>query len=309
MAVLIISSETRMKAWSKEIPAALPGEDIRTWPDYGAAEDIEIAIMGDPDADLFAKCPNLKLVIAQRAGVEDHVEVLRDFPGIRLCRAQLPDGDAMLNEYALLCVLFHHRHMPDFLAANEKGEWVNPGVQFVADRTVGVMGLGVIGLSVAKYLRDAGFHVLTWTRSGSDEQGMEHFRGPEGLDEFLSRSEILVNLLALTEETENMIDGGFLARLPKGASLVNLGRGEHVVDADLIAAIDAGHIDSATLDVFRQEPLPPDHPFWAHDRILVMPHTARRPPADALTPQLIENIRRFRAGEELIQPVDISRGY
>jgi len=309
MAILVISSPTRMEAWNAEIPAALPDEDVRVWPDYGADEDIEIVIIAEPKPGLFEKLPDLKLVIAQRAGVEDLVAALRGLPDVSLCRAQGPDGDRMLDDYALLCVMHHHRHFPDLIAANATGDWINPGVSFTHERTVGLMGLGIIGLSVARRLRDSGFKVITWTRSGSDEPGMVHFTGPDQFGDFLGQSEILVNLLALTAETENILNAETFAQLPEGAALVNLGRGEHVVDDDLIAALDSGHLNAATLDVFRQEPLPAEHPFWAHPRVLVMPHIARRPSPDFLTPQLIENIRRFRAGEPLLQPVDIGRGY
>jgi glyoxylate/hydroxypyruvate reductase A len=138
---------------------------------------------------------------------------------------------------------------------------------------------------------------------------MECFHGPDQFDTFLARSEILLNLLALTPETVDIVDAANLARLPKGASVINLGRGEHVVDSDLITAVDSGHIDSATLDVFRTEPLPADHPFWKHPRIFVMPHTARRPRAESLTPGILEIIRRFRAGEPLPRMADRARGY
>ena len=138
---------------------------------------------------------------------------------------------------------------------------------------------------------------------------MDCFYGPNQLEAFLNRTDILVNMLAVTPETTDIINATNLAKLPKGAAIINLARGEHVVDEDLIAAIDAGHIDSATLDVFRVEPLPNDHPFWKHPRITVMPHTARRPHPEALTAGIIENIRRFRAGEPLLLEADKKRGY
>ncbi len=298
-----------MEEWNKEFSRSLPDEDIRLWPDLGKEEEIDIVIIAEPEPGLFQKLTNLKLVIAQRAGVEDLVSDLREKPHITLCRAQSPDGDRMLDDYALLCVLYHHRDFPDLILKNQKGHWINPGVRFVQERTVGIMGLGVIGLSVARKLRDFGFRVITWNKSGGKQENMKHFVGPDEFPLFLGESEILVNLLALTPETENIIDSNALSLLPTGASFINLGRGEHVVDLDLITAIDNGHINSATLDVFREEPLPPQHPFWSHPRILVMPHIARRPRPDFLTPQLIENVRRFRAGINPIQLVDLKRGY
>ena len=143
---------------------------------------------------------------------------------------------------------------------------------------------------------------------GKNEKDMEHFSGPEGFKEFMGKSKILVNLLALTSETENIINSKSIDLLRAGAAFINLGRGEHVVDEDLIVALEKRKLNAATLDVFREEPLPREHPFWQHPRILVMPHIARRPRI-FLTPQLIENIRRFRGRKPLLQEVDLTKGY
>jgi glyoxylate/hydroxypyruvate reductase A len=309
MAILIMAAPARMKAWREAIGANFPGEDIRCWPGMGEPADIDIVVYGGNEPELFGKLANLKLVISQRAGIDDLIGNPHLSQDVAICRAQDPKGDRMLDDYALLLTLYHHRHMPDLLAANARAEWIDPGVLPADERSVGVMGLGIIGMSVARRLRDAGFRVAGWSRTRRDEPGMECFHGPDQFDTFLARSEILLNLLALTPETVDIVDAANLARLPKGASVINLGRGEHVVDSDLITAVDSGHIDSATLDVFRTEPLPADHPFWKHPRIFVMPHTARRPRAESLTPGILEIIRRFRAGEPLPRMADRARGY
>jgi len=195
------------------------------------------------------------------------------------------------------------------LATNSTAEWLNPGVKLAAECRVGVMGLGALGLSVARRLRDAGYNVARWARTPRTEPGMDCFHGPDQLDEFLARTDIFINLLAVTTETTNIINTSNLAKLSKAAAVVNLAREEHVVDEDLIAAIDAGHINSATLDAFRVGPLPNDHPFWKHSRITVLPHTARRPRPEALTAGIIENARRFRAGEPILMAADRAQGY
>ena len=265
--------------------------------------------MGPPVDGLFSKLPNLRLVISQRAGIDDLIADPDLASDVSVCRAQDPGGDRMLEDYALLLTLFHHRNMLDFLAANQTTEWLNPGVLLAKDRRVGVMGLGVLGIWVARRLRDAGFATAGWARTPRAEPGMDCFHGPDQFDAFLNRTDILINLLAVTPETTDIINATNLAKLPEGAAIINLGRGEHMVDDDLIEAIDSGHINSATLDAFRTEPLPSDHPFWKHPRITVMPHTARRPHAEALTAGIIENIRRFKAGEPLLLAADRARGY
>lgn len=309
MAILLISTPDRVAAWRTAFADVFPDEQVRDGAAFDDGADIDIVVMGPPVDGLFARLPNLKLVISTRAGIDDLLADPDLAPDAAMCRAQDPAGDRMLDDYALLLTLFHHRNLPDLLAANATAEWLRPPVLLAKDRPVGVMGLGVLGLSVARRLRDAGFAVAGWARTPHDEPGMDCYWGPDQLGDFLGRTDILVNMLAVTPETANIINAANLARLPKGAAVINLARGEHLVDDDLIAAIDSGHIDSATLDVFREEPLPPDHPFWKHPRITVMPHTARRPHPESLTAGIVENIRRFRAGEALLLEADRARGY
>jgi glyoxylate/hydroxypyruvate reductase A len=171
------------------------------------------------------------------------------------------------------------------------------------------MGLGLIGLPCATLVRDIGFQTASWTRTPKSVTGIENFHGADGLEPFLARSEIVVNILPLTADTENIVDARTLAMLPAGASVINIGRGQHVVDDDLIAALDSGHLAGATLDVFRQEPLPGDHPFWTHPGITLMPHTARKSRPDQVAPQVADQVRRLRTGEPLTQLVDRGAGY
>lgn len=309
MSILLISTVGPMEPWLKRLKEAFPADDVRAAPDIGDPAKVEIALVAHPKGAMFAQLPNLKFVIGLRAGVDDLLALKELRSDIPVARAQEPGGDKMIDEYILMHVLRHHRYMPEFVAAQARREWINPGAKFAEERTVGFMGLGVVALSAARRVRDLGFHVAAWTRTAKSEPGIESFSGPDRLKPFLARTEILVNLLAVTPTTANIVNADTLAALPKGASFINVGRGEHVDDAALIAALDSGHIAHATLDVFRTEPLPKDHPFWAHPKVTVMPHTARRPRAANIIPHAVENIRRFRAGEPLLQPVDRSRGY
>jgi glyoxylate/hydroxypyruvate reductase A len=309
MSILLISTVGPMEPWLKRLREAFPADDVRAMPDIGDPAEVEIALVAHPDAALFRRLSGLKLVIGLRAGVDDLLALKELRPEIPVARAQEPDGDRMIAEYVLMHVLRHHRHMPDFVAAQARRDWINPGAKLAEERAVGFMGLGVIALSAARLVRDTGFRVAAWTRTAKSEPGIESFVGPEGLMPFLGRTEILVNLLAVTPETANIVDATTLATLPRGASFINVGRGEHVDDAALIAALDSRHLAHATLDVFRTEPLPKDHPFWTHPKITVMPHTARRPRAASIIPHAVENIRRFRAGQPLLQQVDRKRGY
>lgn len=309
MPILLASTIGPMAPWIERLSQALPGEDVRAGEAPGELSEIDIVVIARPQPGLFTRLPNLKLVISLRAGVDDLVAAPDLPPNVPMCRAQDPGGDRLIDEYALLHVLRHHRRLPEFAAAQARAEWIRPEVLHASQRRVGFMGLGVIGLTAARRVRDAGFQVASWTRTPHDEPGIESFHGADGLAPFLARSEIVVNLLAVTPQTVNILNAETLARLPEGAAVINLGRGEHVVDEDLIAALDSGHLAAATLDVFRTEPLPADHPFWAHPKVTLMPHTARRTQPGLIIPRVEENIRRFRAGKPLLQPVARGRGY
>ena len=309
MAILLITTPGPIQGWIEALNAQLPGEDLRIWPDrVGDPADIDIALVAQQAEGSYEALPNLKLVLSLRAGIDDLLAAPIP-PDVIVARAQEPGGNKMFDETVLLHVLRHHKRMPDIVAAQPRHEWIDVEVKRAEDRNVGFLGLGLIALTGARLCRDVGFNVAAWTKTPKSEPGIQSFHGDEQLQPFLARTEILMNLLPVTAETENILDAKLFAMLPKGACVINLGRGEHVVDRDLMDALDSGHLHSATLDVFRTEPLPADHPFWSHPRITVTPHRSRRQRPDMILPQVVENIRRFRAGEKLLQAVDRSRGY
>jgi glyoxylate/hydroxypyruvate reductase A len=309
MTVLLASAVGPMKPWVEVLRPALAGEELRTDPEADNLDDVDVALFAHKAPGLFPRLRNLKLIVALQAGVDSLLSD-PDLPaGIPIVRAGRPDGDRMIAEYALLHVLRHHRDMPGFLAQQRALVWDKKAVLLAAERRVGFMGLGVIGLPCAGLVRDIGFRTAAWTRTPKSVPGIENFHGADGLEPFLARSEILVNLLPLTADTENILDARAFAMLPPGACVINIGRGQHVVDADLIAALDAGHLAAATLDVFRKEPLPTDHPFWKHPGITLMPHTSRKSRPDHVAPQVADQVRRLRAGEPLTQLVDRGAGY
>lgn len=308
MALLLNPMFGGPEVWRPAFAAGMPDLEVRIWPEIGNPAEIEAVATGIPPTGMFARLTNLRLIFSLTAGTEG---LLRDpdLPDVPIVRAGDPAGDAMMNETALLHVLRHHRNMPAYLRAQARSEWMRLPIKSARERKVGVMGLGVIGLACARTIADLGFQVAGWVRTPRRVAGIEMFSGNDQLDAFLARSEILLNLLPLTPETRGIIGARTLARLPAGAAIINLGRGEHVVEADLIAALDSGHIAAATLDVYPVEPLPPDSPLWRHPGITVMPHVARRlEPAD-LAMRICDILRQFRAGEPLPQLVDRKRGY
>jgi glyoxylate/hydroxypyruvate reductase A len=274
-----------------------------------APDEIDYALLWKPPHGLTARLPRLKAIFSLGAGI-DHLladpKLRRDVPMTRVVDANLT---GRMTEYVALHVLRHHRRQTDYEALQRLGKWRLLAQPPATERRVGILGMGVLGGDAARVLGALGFALAGWTRTPRAAPGIEVFHGAEGLGPFLARTEILVCLLPLTPETEGIIDAGFLARLPRGASLINAARGGHVVEPDLLAALDSGHISWATLDVFRTEPLPSDSPFWHHPKVTVTPHAAAVTDPRACVAQVAENIGRIERGEAPLNQVDLSRGY
>jgi glyoxylate/hydroxypyruvate reductase A len=214
-----------------------------------------------------------------------------------------------MTEYAVLHVLRHHRHMPEYLAQQRRSEWSVIPQKLPRDQRVGFMGFGMMAEPPARVLHGLGFDVAAWARSDRQDADIEMFCGAARLPEFLARTDILLCLLPLTDETVGILNAETFAQMPAGAAIINLGRGAHLVDDDLIAALDSGQLSGATLDATKPEPLPVESPLWSHERVTIMPHTARRVRADVIAPQVGEAIRRDIADEPQLWAVDRSAGY
>ena len=309
MAVLLASAVGPVAPWEKALREAMPGEDLRTDPEAASLDDIDVVVFGHGRPGLFPRLTKLKLIVALQAGVDSLLKDPELPDGVPMVRACQPGGDRLIAEFILMQVLIHHRNMAKFIDDQRSHVWDKLDVKLASEGRVGFMGVGMIGRACAEIVRDVGFEVASWTRSPKDLPGMESFYGADGLAPFLARTDILINVLPLTAGTENILNADLFAALPKGARIINIGRGHHVVDDDLIAALDSGHLAGATLDVFRTEPLPPEHLFWSHPRIIITPHTARKSRPQNVAPQVAEAVRRLRAGEAQDQLVDRAAGY
>lgn len=309
MALLLNFFFGKPEDWKQWFAAEMPELDVRFWPEPGNRADIDVIACGWLPEGEFKAFPNLKLIVSLLAG-PDHLLHDPAVPKhIPIARAGNPDGDTMMNEVTLLHVLRHHRNLPAYALAQQRGEWLNLPRQPARERKVGVMGLGVIGLPAARLLQSIGFQVAGWVRSPRKLDDLEVFAGREQLSAFLARSEILVNLLPLTSETQDILDAKAFAQMSKGSSVINLGRGGHLVEADLIAALDSEHLAAATLDVFRTEPLPKDDPLWRHPKITIMPHASRRVEVKPMVPRIADAIRRLRDGRPQENLIDRTKEY
>lgn len=295
--------------WLAAFAQEMPELDIRQWPDMGRVEDIAYAFVWKVAPGVLAGLPNLKAVFSLGAGVDRLVAPQVVPPHLPLVRMADPGLKAGMSEFVLMQALHYHRAMPSFAAQQARREWRELAVPLARHRVVGLMGLGELGRACAEHLLRLGFSVRGWSRSARALPGVTGFHGNEGLGPFLSQTEILVCLLPLTPDTRGILNAHTFAQMPKGAHIINVARGGHLVDEDLLAALASGQIAGASLDVFHEEPLPPEHPFWAHPRIIVTPHVAAPTYPETAAPMVIEGIRRHRAGLPLLNAVDRTAGY
>ena len=311
MALLIYGLDQRIgnaKAWRDTFAEKLPDLELRVWPDAGEAADIEYLAFMAPDFDVLPAFPNLKAMFSRSAGVEAFVDHPK-LPKVPLGKMEPPGGDPMMTEYVVMHVLRFHRDMPGYQEAQANREWRRTRIVRPEERRVGFLGYGMMAKAPALGLKSLGFPVSAWVRSPREQGEVPIFHGRDQLERFLNQTDIAVCLLPLTRETEGIFCARTFAMMPRGAMLVNVGRGKHVVEADLIRALDLGQLSYAALDALWPEPLPPDSPLWLHPKITVMPHVARRPTVPQLVTEIAANIRSLQEGGGLLQQIDVAMGY
>jgi glyoxylate/hydroxypyruvate reductase A len=309
MALLFKTTSPHAALWRSELTRLVPGLDIRFFPEIGDKRDIDCAVVWAPPHGLLATLPGLKLIISLGAGV-DHLLADPALPRrVPIMRLVDPHMVAQMSEYLMLQVLRLHRRDLTYQAQQRERVWREHVQRPAAERRVGILGLGRYGADAAMKLKGLGFDVAGWSRSAKSLDGIRCFAGDAGLAALLKRTDILICLLPLTQETAGILDQRAFALLPRGAAIVNVGRGGHLVEADLLAALDGDQLDAAILDVFGEEPLPEDHPFWRHPRIVMTPHVAAatNPPTAAAI--VADAINRMREGRPIADLVDFEREY
>lgn len=308
-AVVLHVGAARAEWWRDTLQGLLPDLPVHLWDKVPDPQAVGFAVVWKHPAGGLLRFPNLRAIVSIGAGV-DHVLVDPDLPqGVPIIRTTGDDLTQRMREYVCLHVLRLHRRHPEVAAAQGREEWLQLVTPPAPQRRVGVMGLGNLGAACARALVGLGFSVSGWARRVKDIPGVEAHAGAAGLPGFLAGAEILVNLLPLTPATRGILSGDLFAQLPAGAGLINAARGEHLVEPDLIPALDAGHLSRAVLDVFETEPLPAGHPFWGDPRIDVTPHTASLIDPAAGARLIADNIRRVLEGRPVPDLVDLGRGY
>jgi glyoxylate/hydroxypyruvate reductase A len=297
--------------WEGQIQAADPSLVIKVHGrDEYAPDDVDYALSFRPPPGLFKSLPNLKAVFSLGAGVDGFLldtDYPRHVPLVRFVNRWLT---LEMAQYTVLHTLMHHRQQRMFDAFQKARQW-RQGIpqRKTADTRVGILGLGEIGQMAGERLRDLGFPVAGWSRTKKNVEGVESFAGDADLKPFLARTDILTCLLPLTPATRGILNTDAFEAMPVGAAVINAARGGHLVERDLIAALDSNHLSGATLDVFETEPLPKDNPLWTHPKVTVTPHVAGLTDPREAARFVIDGMGKVERGEKLSDVVDFERGY
>ena len=306
MKITFCCTDTKAEPWLVGLLAALPAAQVDPW--QPGAPPADHAVVWAPPQQFFDEQTQLKGVFNIGAGV-DALLKLRLPPQATVVRLDDAGMSVQMAEYVCHAVIRHFREFDGYEADVKAGKWSYRKPRSRADFAVGVMGLGVLGERVARALQVFEFPVNGWSRSAKTIDGVRGFAGAAQFNDFLAASKVLVCLLPLTPDTRDIMRRETLSRLQPGGYVINVARGAHLVDDDLIALIDSGHLAGATLDVFRTEPLPADHPFWRHPKITITPHTSARTLRDESIAQIAGKIMALERAEPIAGIVDPVRGY
>lgn len=306
MRILFCASNTKAAPWVDALQAALPEHHIEEWQPGAAPADH--AVVWSPPQQFFDEQPRLKGVFNLGAGVDALLKL--ELPPDALV-VRIDDGGMAVQMAQFVChaLIRHFRELDAYEADIQQGKWSYRKPRSLDDFPVGIMGLGVLGQRVARAVQHFEFPVVGWSRTPKELPGARCFAGAEQFDEFLGATRVLVCLLPLTPETEGIMNARTLARLRPGAYVINVARGGHLVEEDLLPLIDNGHLAGATLDVFRTEPLPADHPFRNQPKITVTPHTSARTLREETVAQIARKLTALGRGEPIAGVVDRQRGY
>lgn len=308
MAIVIIRQDGKSASWKKAIAAQAKGIPIYDFEEDHPREVVKMAIVWKHPEGSLSAYPNLGCIASFGAGVD----FIFNDPGlpdeIPVTRVVDPVLATDMSEFVIARILGHLKNLQAYTLEHQQRIWNPKQYKRIRDVSVGIMGLGALGSALAKDLDALGFRTHAWVYSQGTRE-IKTFTGQEGLQAFLQETDILVCLLPLTPETQGILNKDLFRQLRPSAYIINVARGGHLVDEDLLEMIDSGHLSGAALDVFHEEPLPENHPFWGHPLIAFTPHVASVSDPDSVIPQLLENYRRLCQGEPLINLVSREKGY
>ena len=308
MTFLMLSYPERVAVFRNAFTRHLP--DVRFASDIADVDPAEVRYLmtWTVSEDVLARFPNLEVIFSVGAGV-DHLLGMQLPEGVKLVRMIDPGLTSLMRDYVVMSVLALHRRLPAYLDLQRRREWLNLEFAWADQRRVSVLGLGTLGQASLNAVKPFGFQLAGWSRSPKSIPGIQCHHGHDGLQAMLAQTDILICLLPLTSETRHILNADLFAQLPQGASLIQVGRGEHLVQDDLLQALDSGHMEAAIVDVTTPEPLPADHAFWAHPKIILTPHIAAHTRAETAAESTITSLQQLLKGETPLGLVDLAGGY
>ena len=306
MSFLIVSSQRDPKDWVEALKAEAPDLDLEVYPKVKDPSEVEFVLSWKHPHGIYKDYPNLKVIASMGAGIDHIIEDPGIPEHIKITRVIDEQLTKDMSVFVLSLILDHIRNL-SFHYCNK--EWKPKKYLRPEEVQVGIMGMGVLGVGVAEKLIKNKFNVTGWSRTKKEILGVTTFHGNEQLQDFLEDSRVLVNLLPLTSETKNILNKDLFEKLPEGAYVINVARGPHLVEEDLLEMIEKGNLSGAALDVFRKEPLPEDHPFWQNDKIRITPHIASVTHPKTVVPQILDNYRRMKEEKELENVVSREKEY
>lgn len=309
MSIAIIFSNRDPQPWADALQAQLPAAKIELYPDISDPLDVEFILCWKPATEIVKQFPNLKVLQSAGAGADHILKTQTLNEAITVTRIVDDALTADMWEHLLTSVLAHLKNFPVYADQQQQQQWQAHAYRGIKDSTISILGLGRIGTFVAQQFAGLGFQVKGWSASQKSLSFVQSYAGAEQLPAFLKGTDILINLLPLTAATDSLINLDLLQQLNKGAYLINVGRGEHLVEEDLLTALQEGHLSGAALDVFRTEPLPADHPFWKNSKITITPHIASLTNINAVAGQIALNYNNLLAGKPLLNIVSKDKGY
>ncbi len=309
MSIVILRQDDKIEMWRQALQKAAPGITIYNGLEEHPKDIIDMALVWKHRPGSLADYPNLKCIASSGAGVDFIFEDTSAPIHLPITRVVDPMLASDMSEHVIALIFAHLKNLNRYKLDQQQKIWKPQNYSRIRDFTIGILGLGALGAVLANDLVHYGFKVNGWSRSKKTMKNVQTFTGMETLAAFLGATEILVCLLPLTKETTGILNKNLFQQLPKGAYIINVARGGHLVDEDLLMMLQQEHLSGAALDVFHTEPLPTAHPFWEHPKVHISPHCASVSDTASVVPQIIENHRRLLAGKALNNIVSIERGY
>lgn len=309
MSIAIIFTNKSPETWVKTLKKHLPETEVEVYPDIKNFNEIDFALCWKPENGALAKFPNLKVIHSVGAAVDHITKTQKVKETQTICRIVDENLSNDMFEFLLAAILNHIKNLAVYQSQKEHQNWQPQTYKTFKDITVSILGVGNIGAFVAEKLAALGFKIKGWALNEKEIAGVSTFAGDKKLAQFLNGTDILINILPVTPQTENIINNHMLSQINKGGYFINVGRGEHLVEEDLIAVLNSGHLSGALLDVFKTEPLPTEHPFWKHPKIMITPHIASITNIESAAFLVVENYQNHLNGLPLKHTLSLTKGY